>query len=36
MASTGHDIHDDINDISDAEAETELENMRPGNIVFKF
>lgn len=31
MANTGHDI----NEISDAESEAELENTRPSNIVFK-
>ena len=32
MASTGHDI----NEISDAESEAELENTQPSDIVFKF
>jgi hypothetical protein len=36
MANTGHDVNDDLNEISDAESSEELENMRPGNIVFKF
>ena len=36
MASTGHDINDDINEISDAESAAELENTRPNDIVFKF
>jgi len=36
MASTGHDINDDINEISEAESEVELENTKPSDIVFKF
>ncbi|BBJ32487.1 conjugal transfer protein TraD (plasmid) [Rickettsia asiatica] len=35
MASTDHDINDDINEISDAESEAELEDTRPRKIVFK-
>jgi len=36
MAGTGHDINDDINEISDAEEAAELKNTRPSDIVFKF
>ena len=36
MASTDHDINDDINEISDAESEVELENTKHSDIVFKF
>lgn len=35
MASTGQDINDDINEISDAESATELENTRPSDIALK-
>ncbi|EER20774.1 MULTISPECIES: type IV secretion system DNA-binding domain-containing protein [spotted fever group] len=35
MASTGHDINDDINEISDAESEAELEHTQPSDIALK-
>jgi len=35
MASTGHDINDDINEISDTESEAELENTQPSDIALK-
>jgi hypothetical protein len=35
LASTGHDINDDINEISDAESEAELANTRPSDVALK-
>lgn len=34
MANTGHDVNDDLNEISDAEEVAELENTRPSGIAF--